>query len=120
MIENGKLFAVKRAYGNESVIHKYEFVGGKIQNNETPQQALVRECLEELDMQVEVGALLGTVVYEYPEIIVNLSIYLCKRLSDFMLKEHELYRWIDCNHLNEDEWAPADREFIIKLKQGNF
>ncbi len=119
IVENAKLFAVRRVYGTHSVIQKYEFVGGKVEFGEENEQALRRECMEELDMQVEVGSLLGSVEYEYPEYVVRLKVYLCRRLSGFKLKEHDEQRWIDCKVLDESQWALADCEMIKMLKNGH-
>lgn len=119
IVENGKLFAVRRVYGTMSVIQKYEFVGGKVNFGEDMHHALERECMEELDMQVEVGDLVGTVEYEYPEYVVRLRVYLCRRLSGFVLKEHDEQRWIPCGELDTRDWAPADGEIIKIVRNGH-
>ncbi len=119
IVENGKLFAVRRVYGTMSVIQKYEFVGGKVNFGEDMGHALQRECMEELDMQVEVGDLIGTVEYEYPEYVVRLRVFLCKRLSGFVLKEHDEQRWIPCGELDTRDWAPADGEIIKIVRNGH-
>ncbi len=119
IVENGKLFAVRRVYGSVSVIQKYEFVGGKVNFGEDLRHALERECMEELDMSVQVGDLIGTVEYEYPEYLVRLRVYLCKRLSGFELKEHDEQRWIACSELDVRDWAPADAEIIKIVRNGH-
>ena len=112
IIKEGKLLALRRAHGNESIIHKFEFVGGKIEEGETPEQALARECMEELSLETEVGDLLNTVEYEYPDNTIVLSVYFVRPLSDFVLKEHEESRWLTPSEVEPDDWAPADREFL--------
>lgn len=118
IVRDGKLFALRRKHGIESTVHKFEFVGGKIEEGETPQAALKRECREELSLEVEVGERLTTVNYSYPEYSIELSVYLCKMLSGYSLTEHEEERWFDCAELDPAEWAPADSKFLNILKMG--
>lgn len=118
IIKEGKVLALRRADGIESVVHKFEFVGGKIEQGETPQTALKRECIEELSLEIEVGDLLNTIEYEYPDFTVVLSVYCATALSEYVVKEHEEDKWIACDELDAEEWAPADREFLRILKNG--
>lgn len=118
IVKDGKLLALRRAYGNEEVIHKFEFAGGKVEEGETPEEALIRECREELSLEVEVGELLNTIEYDYPNTSVCLSVYFAKPLSDYKLTVHEEERWMDCDKLDPSEWAPADKPFISSLKKG--
>lgn len=120
IVREGKLLAFRRAYGNEEVIHKFEFVGGKVEEGETPEQALIRECKEELALEIEVGELLNTFSYDYPDSYVRLSVYFVKPLSDYKLTVHDEARWFDCNNIDTSEWAPADKEFLGTLKTGYF
>lgn len=118
IIRDGKVLALRRNSGIDSIIHKFEFVGGKVEEGETQQQALARECMEELSLLIDIGDRLSTVEYEYPEHIISMSVYLVTALSDWKLTCHEEERWIDCNELDPEEWAPADREFLRILKKG--
>ena len=118
IVKDGKLLALRRAYGEESVNHLYEFAGGKVEKDETPEQALIRECKEELDLEVEVRDLLGTIEYDYPQTTVTLSVYFVKPLSDYKLRVHEEEKWIDCDKLDASEWAPADKSFLGTLIKG--
>ncbi|MCD8205483.1 MAG: GNAT family N-acetyltransferase [Clostridia bacterium] len=118
IVENGRLFTVRRNYGVDEVVHKFEFVGGKINDGETGEEAIMRECAEELDMTVEVTGVAASVEYEYPEFYINLTIYFCRRLSDFSLKEHEEQLWIPVEELSPDGWAPADAEIVELIKSG--
>lgn len=117
-VREGKLLSLRRASGIDSVIHKFEFVGGKVEEGETCEQALKRECKEELSVDIDVGDCLTTVRYEYPEYTIGLSVYLCKMLSGYRVSQHEEEAWIDCNELDAAEWAPADREFLNILRKG--
>lgn len=116
LVKGGKVLALRRKNGIDSVVHKYEFVGGKVECGETHAEALKRECGEELSLQISVGEKIATVRHEYPEFIVNLSVYLCKTLSSYTLKEHEEERWLSVSELNPDDWAPADAEILCILK----
>lgn len=118
IVKEGKLLALRRADGIDEVIHKFEFAGGKVEEGETPEEALIRECREELSLEVEVGELLNTIEYDYPNTSVCLSVYFAKPLSDYKLTVHEEERWIDCSLLDPSEWAPADKPFISSLKKG--
>ena len=118
IVKQGKLLALRRADGNEQVIHKFEFVGGKVEEGETPQEALIRECKEELSLDIEVGDMLNKIDYEYPKTSVTLSVYFVKPLSDYKLSVHEEERWIDCSALEATDWAPADKGFLSTLKKG--
>ncbi|MCD8306779.1 MAG: GNAT family N-acetyltransferase [Clostridia bacterium] len=118
IVKEGKVLAFRRSYGIDSVIHKYEFVGGKVKAGETEPEALKRECYEELEAEVAVGDKLAAVVHDYPEYTVELSIYLCRMVSDFVMLEHEAYSWLDCRELTEDGWAPADADVLELLRRG--
>lgn len=118
IVRDGKLLALRRRNGIDSVIHKFEFVGGKVEEGETHEQALKRECREELSLDIEVGDCLTTVGYSYPEYNITLSVYVCKMLSGYTLSEHEEERWIDSRQLTPEEWVPADSKFLGILKTG--
>lgn len=118
IVKEGQILALRRADGIDEVKHKFEFVGGKVEKGETPQQALIRECMEELSLEIEVGDLLNKIDYDYPNLSVCLSVYFVKPLSGFELKVHEEARWMDCRELDTVEWAPADRAFLNTIKKG--
>lgn len=118
IVKDGKILALRRSDGNDEVVHKFEFVGGKVEEGETFEQALIRECMEELSLKVEVGDLLNTIEYDYPNTSVSLSVYFVKPLSDYKLIVHEEERWMDCSKIDPDEWAPADKQFLSSLKKG--
>lgn len=111
-IEGGKIFAAKRSYGSSYVVHKYEFVGGKVERGERGEAALVRECKEELGLDIKVVRLLGVSEYEYPDKVVKFAVYLCKMCSCFTVKEHEECCWIAFEDIDEERWAPADRGIL--------
>ncbi len=115
-VDGGKVFAARRSYGSEYVIHKYEFVGGKAEDGEDEPSALARECREELDTEISVIDILGRSRYEYPDKIVDLTVYLCSMLSGYDAKEHEECVWLSINDTVSEDWAPADRNILDILK----
>lgn len=118
IFENGKIFATKRGDSPYPyVAHKYEFPGGKIEQGERGEDAVKRELKEELDMDVSVGGLYASHIFEYPDFIITLYLYECEMQSKFLLKEHESYRFIPPKELNAEEWAPADAEIIEGIKR---
>lgn len=118
IIKDGKVLALRRSDGNESVIHKFEFAGGKVKQGETSKQALIRECWEELSLDIEIGELLNSIEYEYSDCTVSLSVYFAKPLSGYTVKVHEEDKWLDPAELDPLDWAPADRAFLMILKNG--
>lgn len=118
IIKDGKVLALRRSDGNESVIHKFEFAGGKIKEGETPKQALIRECWEELSLDIAIGEMLNSIEYEYSDCTITLSVYFAKPLSDYAVKVHEEDKWLDPADLDPMDWAPADRAFLMILKSG--
>lgn len=118
LFENGKIFATKRGDSPYLyVAHKYEFPGGKIEEGERGEDAVKRELKEELDMDVQVGGLYACHTFEYPDFIITLSLYECEAQSDFVLKEHESYKWLAPHELKGEEWAPADADILGSLKR---
>lgn len=97
---------------------KWEFPGGKIEAGETPQQALQRELLEEMDYRIKVDRHLMTVNHEYPDFSITLATYLCTPISPgFKLKEHNDFRWLPKEDLSTLDWAAADSDIINLLTQ---
>lgn len=116
-IWEGKVLASMRGESKYAyVAHKYEFVGGKIEAGETPEQALSRELCEEMGAEIEVVSHYMTVTHEYPDFIVTLQTYLCRFLSDFQVLEHERADFLRGDELDEKNWAPADAPIVRKLK----
>lgn len=116
MIQNGRVFATQRGYGEFK--DGWEFPGGKVEPEETPQEALVREIKEELNTVIEVGELLYTVEYDYPDFHLSMDCFICKIIAgDLELKEHEDARWLTTETLDSVDWLPADLDLIQKIKK---
>ena len=113
--EKNKIFATARGYGE--LKGGWEFPGGKVEPGETPEQALVREIMEELDTEIEVGELIDTIEYDYPDFHLSMGCYWCSVIrGDLVLKEHEAARWLGKDKLMDVEWLPADIEVVRKIK----
>ena len=112
---NDQIFATQRGYGEFK--DGWEFPGGKMEPGETPQQALVREIREEQDTEIEVGSLVETVEYDYPNFHLTMHCFLCTiRSGELVLKEHEAAKWLTREELDSVDWLPADVKVVEKLK----
>ena len=113
--DGGKVFATARGYGDFK--GQWEFPGGKIEDGETPQQALMREIKEELDAGIEVGELIETVEYDYPTFHLSMDCFWAKIISGkLVLIEHEAAKWLAKDELDSVKWLPADITLIDKIR----
>ena len=116
--ENGEpiIFATQRGYGEFK--GGWEFPGGKIEEGETPQEALKREILEELDTEISVGELIETIEYDYPTFHLSMDCFWCEIIKgDLVLKEHEAAKWLTKEKMDSVEWLPADITIVGKIKE---
>ena len=111
-----KIFATQRGYGE--LKGGWEFPGGKIEDGETPQEALKREIEEELDTEILVGELIDTIEYDYPTFHLSMDCFWCEIVEGrLVLKEHEAARWLDRKTMDDVEWLPADVTLVGKIKE---
>lgn len=95
----------------------WEFPGGKIEPNETQEEAIIREIKEELNMDIECDSYFDEKVYKYPDKIIRLIALNCSMIGDFYeVLEHEQVKWIELDEFKNYEFAPADIYFIKKLR----
>ena len=109
------IFATQRGYGD--LKGGWEFPGGKIEEGETPQEALKREIMEELDTEISVGDLIDTIEYDYPTFHLSMDCFWCQIVKgDLVLKEHEAAKWLSKDELDSVEWLSADELLIVQIK----
>lgn len=110
------ILSTQRGYGEFK--DSWEFPGGKIENGETPQEALKREIMEELDTQIEVGTLIDTIEYDYSDFHLSMDCFWCEIVrGNLVLKEHENAKWLTKEQLQDVEWLPADIKLIENIKE---
>ncbi len=114
--DGNRIFATQRGYGEYK--DWWEFPGGKIEAGETPQDALIREIKEELDITIYVGDLIDTIEYDYPEFHLSMDCFWSEiKDGELILKEHEAARWLDVDSLENVKWLPADLSLVEKIKE---
>ncbi|MBR5963470.1 MAG: (deoxy)nucleoside triphosphate pyrophosphohydrolase [Bacteroidaceae bacterium] len=96
--------------------YKWEFPGGKVEEGETPQEALRREIKEEMNMEVQIGDFVGAFRNDYPDFSITLQVFWCDVCSpQFDMKEHHDFRWLPLHALPSLDWAEADQKVVEKL-----
>ena len=116
IIKDGDRYLVGQRAANKSQGGLWEFMGGKIEPGETPEQALARECREELALEIENERIIDSVVHDYPEKTIRLTLISCSPKSGSVPKalEHQQIRWVTRAEMDAIDFAPADRELIQK------
>jgi 8-oxo-dGTP diphosphatase len=110
-----KIFATQRGYGKFQ--GNWEFPGGKMEPEETPEQALKREILEELDTEIEIGKQFDMIQYDYPDFHLTMYCFLSTvKSGNLILREHKAAKWLTRETINSVQWLPADLDLIEKLK----
>ena len=116
MKEKNKIFATARGYGE--LKGGWEFPGGKVELGETPQQALIREIIEELDTEIKVGELIDTVEYDYPTFHLSMDCFWAEvKEGHLELKEAEAAKWLTKDQLDSVTWLPADILLIDQIRK---
>ena len=113
--DKDKIFATQRGYGEFK--DGWEFPGGKIEEGETPQDALKREIMEELDTEITVGELIDTIEYDYQTFHLSMDCFWAEVITGHMvLKEAEAAKWLTKEQLDSVDWLPADVTLIDKIR----
>lgn len=114
--DGNKIFATQRGYGEFK--GGWEFPGGKIEPNETKEQALIREIKEELDTTIQVNSFFETIEYDYPTFHLSMDCFICSIISgNLSLLEHQQSKWLTKDELYSVDWLQADLGLIEKLKK---
>ena len=113
--DKDKIFATQRGYGEFK--DGWEFPGGKIEEGETPQDALKREIMEELDTEIKAGELIDTIEYDYPTFHLSMDCFWAEVITGHLvLKEAEAAKWLTKEQLDSVDWLPADVTLIDKIR----
>ncbi len=112
--DGDQVFATARGYGEFK--GSWEFPGGKIEEGETPQQALIREIKEELEADIAVGDLIDRIEYDYPAFHLSMDCFWAEVIGgEIVLKEAEAAKWLTKETLHSVQWLPADIALIEKI-----
>lgn len=116
IVRGQKVFATQRGYGEWK--GWWEFPGGKIEAGECPKDALVREIWEELEAEIEIGKLIETVEWDYPDFHLTMHCFICSLLSENIhLNEHEASAWLTGETLDSVRWLPADEGLVTRIRE---
>lgn len=118
LIRDGERFLICKRPAHKARALMWEFPGGKVEAGESPRDALIRECMEELDITLDVGGLYMQVTHEYPDIQIRLSLYEAVIASgELCSKEHEALCWILPREIPDYEFCPADKDIIDRIRR---
>ena len=116
LIWQGDRFMICQRPANKARALLWEFVGGKVESGETKEQAIIRECKEELNVLLSVGDVFKDVVHEYPDITVHLTLFNATIAEGEPQKlEHNDIQWITPSEIPNYEFCPADQEILEKI-----
>jgi 8-oxo-dGTP diphosphatase len=117
IIQNNKILCVQRNQSKYDYIsYKYEFPGGKIEFNETDEEALTREIKEELNLKIDALKYFTEITHHYPDFSITMKAFTCKSINeDLQLKEHVDFKWLSQHELNGLDWAAADVPIVDQL-----
>lgn len=115
--KDDKIFATQRGYGEFK--DGWEFPGGKVESNETPKAAIVREIKEELNADIKVIGFLTTVEHDYPKFHLSMDCFWAELApnAEMTLFEHEAAKWLTLDSLDSVDWLPADVKVVESIKK---
>ena len=115
--DHDRIFSTQRGYGEFK--GGWEFPGGKIEAHETPQEAIKREIMEELDTEIRVGKYIDTIEYDYPNFHLSMDCFACELAEnqEITLLEHENAKWLTSENLRSVNWLPADVDVLEKVEK---
>lgn len=119
VIENeNKILCVQRNSNKfEYISYKWEFPGGKVEDNEQLEETIKREIMEELNLQISISSFFIRVEHQYPDFILVMDTFKCKIVAGVLqLNEHVSFKWLEVDELSELDWAAADIPIVEKLK----
>ena len=118
VLRDGDRYLLGQRAAHKSQGGLWEFVGGKIEPGETPEEALARECREELALEIEEVVPVGSVVHEYADKTIRLALLSCRPAAGSVPRalEHQQIRWVTRGEMEDLPLAPADRELLVQLK----
>jgi 8-oxo-dGTP diphosphatase len=118
--KDGRIIIAQRK-SKDHLAGKWEFPGGKIEPDETPEECLARELNEEFDIEVTVGDFLGSNIHHYDHISIELMAFRTFWVGGKINStDHKDYKWVTIDELDQFDFAPADRPFVEKLISGIF
>ncbi|MBQ7103939.1 MAG: (deoxy)nucleoside triphosphate pyrophosphohydrolase [Anaerotignum sp.] len=118
LIWDGDRFLACQRPANKARALLWEFVGGKVEKGETKEEALIRECKEELDVTVVVEDIFMEVTHEYPDLTVHLTLFNAKIAEGAPKKlEHNDIQWLTVGEIDKFAFCPADEEILERLKK---
>jgi 8-oxo-dGTP diphosphatase len=114
--KDNKILCTQRSIKDKYLALKWEFPGGKIEEGETHQEALIREIKEELNIDIKVNDFFMTIDHSYNSFHIKMHTYLCEMNDEVIkLNNHHHYQWLYLNQLNKLDWAEADIEIVEKI-----
>ena len=116
----GRILVAQRPYSETSYkSYKWEFPGGKVEENESPKEALIREIREELDCEIIVGNKLTELEYDYPDFKLKMDLFLCHLKEGNLPKamEHNRIKWISPNEIDTLDWLEADYKILPVIQK---
>ena len=122
LVKNGdKYLIARRNHGDPEANGKWEFPGGKLEENESELEAVVREMREEFEIEVEALEYLCNSITEYAARTIELRLYLCEFISgDFKLHAHHEYKWVSLDEIISYDFAPADIPLALEVSRMEF